>query len=165
MNNLTYHNVTVMNTNDDSLFIFLGGTVHEDLTGISKTNCDVTITEHSIVVETSARTKTYKHKRVDILDDEDYGYFKHEYNLFGPAGPKFGPESRISEKHKKYYDMCVKYFVYGREIIVEEGFIFKKRVRYFVLPKKKIEKVKIECENYVKKIHNRNNLQYIIVYN
>lgn len=158
MNNLTYYNVTVMITNDDGLFIFIGGNVHEDLTGVSKTNCDVTITEHSVVVETSARTKTYSHKRVDILDDEDYGYFKHEYKLFDP-------ESRISEKHKKYYDMFVKYSDYGREIIVEEGFIFKKRVRYFVLPKKKIERVKLEVETYVKKIHNRNNLQYIIVYN
>jgi len=60
--------------------------------------------------------------------------------------------------------MLEKYSKYGKEIYVEKGFIFKKYVKCFVLPKKKKQVTELDVKNYAKKIHNRNNLKFVIVF-
>jgi len=96
MNEHTYYNATILITEDDRFYIFLDESVrHDYLIGVSKTKCNVTVTEHSVVVETTELTKTYKHENVIVLDKEDYSYFESVFVLGEIV--KF----RISEKHKK----------------------------------------------------------------
>lgn len=86
MNNLTYHNVSVLITDDDDFYVFLDGSVCYDynLNGESKTNCNITITEHSVIVELTELTKTYKHENGIVLDKEDSCFeniFEYQKNI------------------------------------------------------------------------------------